>query len=69
MVYSRVRKPAGVKARNAWYLPAFLNGRSMRNNLFNLEILGQSNVHYQPVAPKQVRIGADIEMCTLPEIM
>jgi hypothetical protein len=30
---------------------AFLNGQSMRNNLFNLGLLGQSNAHYQPAAP------------------
>jgi hypothetical protein len=51
MVYSRVRKSAGAKARNAWYLSAFLDGQSMRNNLFNLGLLGQYNAHYQPVGP------------------
>jgi hypothetical protein len=28
---------------------AFLNRPSMRNNLFNSGLLGQSNAHYQPV--------------------
>jgi hypothetical protein len=54
MVYSRVRKPARAKARNTWYLSAFLNGQSMRKNLFNLGFSGNPMLIIRRLPPKQV---------------